>query len=48
MNFLSDQRANSTVEWIIVVVIIITVLGSILLEINQSLAEKLRQYHDAL
>ena len=48
MNFLGDKHANSMVEWIVVVVIVIAVLGGILLDINQSLAEKLRQYNDAL
>ncbi len=48
MNFLREKRANSTVEWIVVVVIIIAVLGGILLDINRNLAEKLRQYNDAL
>jgi hypothetical protein len=36
------------VEWLVAAVIVVAVLGGIILEVNESMRAKLREYNDAL
>jgi Flp pilus assembly pilin Flp len=48
MRFLRDTRGQNAVEWLLVVVIVVAVVGGIIVTISESLATKLTEYNDAL
>jgi Flp pilus assembly pilin Flp len=48
MTFLNSTRGSTAVEWLVVAVIIVAVVGSVILSISDALADKLTEYHDAL
>jgi hypothetical protein len=48
MRFLRGTRAQSAVEWLVVAVIIVAVVGGMIWQIHVTLAAKLEAYHDAL
>jgi Flp pilus assembly pilin Flp len=48
MRFLKSERGSTTVEWVVVVVIVIVFLGGITMSISDSLADKLTEFNDAL
>jgi Flp pilus assembly pilin Flp len=48
MRFLKSDRGSTTVEWVVVVVIVIVFLGGITMSISDSLADKLTEFNDAL
>jgi Flp pilus assembly pilin Flp len=48
MRFLRDTRSQNAVEWLLVVVIVVAVVGGIIVTIAESLATKLTEYNDAL
>jgi hypothetical protein len=48
MRFLTGTRAQSAVEWLVVAVIIVVVVGGMIWSIHESLAAKLEAYNDAL
>jgi len=48
MHFLRKQQGQNAVEWLVVVIIIVAVLGGIILSIATALSDKLTEYHDAL
>lgn len=48
MRFLRGTRAQGTVEWLVVVAIVVAVLGGMIWSIHVALTLKLQEYHDAL
>lgn len=48
MKFLKSTAAQSTVEWLVVVIVLVTALGGLIWAISESLATKLQEYNDAL
>ncbi len=48
MRFLTGTRAQSAVEWLVVAIIIVAVVGGMIWSIHVTLADKLRDYNDAL
>lgn len=48
MRFLTGTGSQSAVEWLVVAVIIVAVVGGMIWSIHQSLADKLEAYNDAL
>lgn len=48
MNFLRDKSGTSTVEWLVIAVIIVAVVGGILLTLFDTIQSKLTDINDAL
>jgi Flp pilus assembly pilin Flp len=48
MTFLKSRRAQTTVEWMVILVIVVVVLGGMIWTLYDSLGTKLQAYHDAL
>lgn len=48
MQFLNDQRAQGVIEFILVIVIVVVVLGGVIWEMHESISDKLQEYNDAL
>lgn len=48
MGFIRDAGATGTVEWLVVAVIVIAVVGSVLLALAHSVGDKLEQIASGL
>ena len=48
MRFVRDAGATGTVEWLVVAVIVVAVVGSVLLSLAHSVSDKLEQIANGL